>query len=247
VYVQQATVYIIEDNAALARELAHLLELNNYTALTHNFDAPTAGATQTAAGANAIAAGALAARPTCVLLDLALPGACGLEVCKALRAAAPALPIIVLTSSAAEFDEVMALNLGANDFITKPYRPAVLLARMAAALKNAQAAGAAGAANQAAGTLTHAGLTFHTQKHQVEHAGRTAQLTLNEAVILRRLMQHPGCVVSRKDLMCELWDSDAFVDDNTLTVNINRLRRALEGIGAPADYIKTHRKAGYSL
>jgi DNA-binding response OmpR family regulator len=253
--LQKPKIYIIEDDDALATELAHLLALSNYDTVVHDFVSTlsasklltTAQNGKGKAGeggepaASIIAARAAAAEPDCVLLDLALPGADGLAVCKAFKEARPATPVIVLTSSTAEFDEVMALNIGAADFISKPYRPAVLLARLSKVLDLAQAT-----CGQAE-VYEYAGLTFYMAMHRIKFAGREGQLTHNEAIILRALMLRPGCVVSRSELMCQLWDSDAFVDDNTLTVNVNRLRRALEDLGAPADFVRTHRGAGYSL
>jgi DNA-binding response OmpR family regulator len=245
-------IYIIEDDDALAAELAHLLALSNYDAFVHDFAGtlPAGTMPETAQvgevgkgerAASIIAARAAAAEPDCVLLDLALPGTDGLAVCKAFKEVRPATPVIVLTSSTAEFDEVMALNIGAADFISKPYRPAVLLARLSKVLDLAQAT------RGYAEVYKYAGLTFYMAMHRIEFDGHEAQLTHNEAIILRALMLRPGYVVSRSELMCQLWESDAFVDDNTLTVNVNRLRRALEDLGAPADFVRTHRGAGYSL
>lgn len=220
-----SVVYIVEDDDALARELQRLLRLQGYEALVcDNF--PHA------------AQGALAADADCVLLDLALPGADGHGICRAIREQSN-VPIIVVTSSENEFDEVLALGLGANDYVTKPYRPAALLARVAVQLR-----GGAGAAGE---RLTFGGVILDIARGTVTVGQNTAELTRNEQRILQLLMSQPKRVFTRQEIMCDLWESDAFIDDNTLTVNVTRLRRTLAHIGAPEDFIKTRRGIGYYL
>lgn len=217
-------IYIVEDDRTLAAELARLLELHDYQV----------GICEDFAHAGELA---LAFNPDCVLLDLKLPGADGLALCRAIRATS-GVPIIVLTSSADEFTEVTSLNLGANDFVAKPYRPAVLLARIAAVTARAEAP---------ANVLEYGGVTLDADCYVVRFEGRTAELTRNEQRILALLMRNVGRVVSRSDIMCELWESDAFIDDNTLTVNMNRLRKVLADIGVPAGYVQTQRGVGYYI
>lgn len=232
-----SVVYIVEDDEALARELQRLLKLQGYEALVcDNF--PLA------------AQGALAAGADCVLLDLSLPGADGHAICRAIREQS-SVPIIVVTSSESEFDEVLALGLGANDYVTKPYRPAALLARVAVQLRR----GVAGAGD----TLGYGGVTLDVARGTVSFGvkgapgasdpahPRSAELTRNEQRILQLLMSDPGRIFTRQEIMCDLWESDAFIDDNTLTVNVTRLRRTLSSIGAPEDFIKTRRGVGYYL
>ena len=115
-------IYLIEDDTALRTELAHVLELSGYAVAAYE---GTWGDT---------AARALAAEPDCIVLDLKLPGADGHSICRDIRAKS-SVPILMLTSSESEFDEVMAMNLGADDYVTKPYRPAVLLAHLQALLR----------------------------------------------------------------------------------------------------------------
>lgn len=220
-------IYIIEDDATLRRELSHLLELSGYavSACEEKF-------------ANA-AEYALAARPDCVVLDLKLPGTDGHSICRAIRGKS-SVPMLVLTSSESEFDEVMAMNLGADDFVTKPYRPAVLLAHIQALLRRR-------AAPEPRLALEHKGVLLNIGKATVSFQGRTAELTRNELRILQTLMKSPGMVVSRSDIMCALWESDAFIDDNTLTVNVNRLRKTLNSIGVPDDFLITRRSQGYAV
>ena len=206
-------IYLIEDDTALRTELAHVLELSGYAVAAYE---GTWGDT---------AARALAAEPDCIVLDLKLPGADGHSICRDIRGKS-SVPILMLTSSESEFDEVMAMNLGADDYVTKPYRPAVLLAHLQALLRRS--------ASPAAGmTILHKGVTLNMGAGTVEFRGRTAELTRNELRILQTLME-------------KLWETDSFVDENTLTVNIARLRRKLEAAGL-SDYITTKKGLGYLI
>ncbi len=219
-------IYIVEDDTALRQELMRLLKLQGYdVAFCEDF--------------RQAAQEALELSPGCVVLDLTLPDTSGHEICRDIREHSQ-MPIIMLTSSTAEFDEVMALGLGANDYVTKPYRPAVLLARIQAALRESQSAGEGR-------ILSHRGVSLDPNRAIVGTAAKSADLTRNEMRILGLLMARAGQIVSRQDIMCELWESDAFIDDNTLTVNVNRLRKALDSIDAPPDFIRTHRGIGYSV
>ena len=220
-------IFIIEDDAALRRELTHLLELSGYAvgACEGNF-------------AQA-AASALAFNPDCIVLDLKLPGTDGHSICRDVRAAS-SVPVLMLTSSESEFDEVMSMNLGADDYVVKPYRPAVLLAHLQALLRRTATAAPAL-------VMRHKGVTLNIGEASVSYEGRTAELTRNELRILQTLMRDPGMVVSRSDLMYALWESDAFIDDNTLTVNVNRLRKTLASLGVPDDFLVTRRGQGYSV
>ncbi len=221
----RALVYVVEDDEALRAELIRLLDLQGFaTAWTDSF--PTAHES------------AVAARPDCVVLDLKLPDADGLEICRAIRAQS-AVPIIMLTSSESEFDEVMALGLGADDYVTKPYRPAALIARIKGALRRG--------AQAAVSVISHRGVELDEAAAAISFEGRHAELSRNELRILSLLMRNAGHVVTRQQLMLHLWESDEFIDDNTLTVNVNRLRRSLSALGVPEDYIKTRRGIGYLL
>ena len=220
------SVYIIEDDGALRVELARLFELNGFAVrLCERFDAA--------------AQLALLERPDCILLDLKLPGVDGLSVCRAIRAKDSTTPIIVLTSSDTEFDEVMSMNLGADDYVTKPYSPAVLLARVRSALRRSQRA--------AEFVIAHRGVRLDIGSGEVSFGAREAELTRNELRILHLLMRNPGVVITRQEIMVELWESDEFIDDNTLTVNVNRLRRTLASIGVPDDFLVTKRGVGYRV
>ena len=200
-----ARIFVVEDDAALRGELMRLLELQGHEALASTaFDR--------------IADEALAADPDCVLLDLKLPGDGGHAVCRDLRSASD-VPIVMLTSSDNEFDEVMSMNLGADDYVTKPYNPAA--------------------------RIEHKGFVLDVAKSRVEYEGRGVELTRNEFRVLHLLMENKGAIISRQELMMELWQSDAFIDDNTLTVNVNRLRKSLASIGVPDGFLATRRGQGY--
>ena len=183
---------------------------------------------------------ALVNDPDLVLLDLTLPVKDGQHICHEVRRESE-VPIIVLTSRTTEIDEVMAMTLGADDFVPKPYSARVLVARINALLRRTAAAGERS-------TLVHKGLELDLARSMVTNTqtGTSTELTKNELRILSLLLSRAGKIVSRSAIMQDLWDSDAFVDDNTLTVNINRLRTTLEKIGIKG-YLTTHRGQGYSV
>ena len=218
-------VFVVEDDAAIRGELMQVLERNGFdAACCEVFDRVVEEIT--------------AAGPDLVLLDLTLPGTDGQFVCRELRAVSD-VPIIVLTSRVTEIDEVMSMSMGADDFISKPYSSRVLIARIQALLRRTS-----GASDR--NVLEHRGLTLDLSRSVAESGGRQVELTKNEMRILALLMGRAGTIVSREAIMRDLWDSEAFVDDNTLTVNINRLRSTLEKIGVTG-YLTTHRGRGYSV
>lgn len=222
--LEKPFVYIVEDDAAIAGELARALEREGFrTAAAERFDR--------------VVPDILAAAPDLVLLDLTLPGTDGQFIARDLREHSQ-VPIIVLTSRTTEIDEVMAMNLGADDFIPKPYRLRVLVARIQALLRRADGG--------AATILSHNGVELDSARSVARANEREVELTKNECRILALLMSRAGQVVSRADIMRDLWESEAFIDDNTLTVNINRLRATLEKIGV-ANYLVTKRGQGYTV
>lgn len=218
-------IYVIEDDDAIRGELVEVLERNGFR---------TVAATDFSRVVEDIAA----AHPDLVLLDLTLPGTDGQFVCRELRAVSD-VPVIVLTSRTTEIDEVMSMTMGADDFIPKPYSARVLVARIQALLRRTSG-------SEAKSELEHNGLTLDLLRSVARSAGGQVELTKNEMRILALLMRRAGTIVSREALMRELWDSEAFVDDNTLTVNINRLRATLEKIGVTG-YLVTHRGRGYAV
>ena len=219
------SILIVEDDKALRRELGTLLEKHGYSVITTDDFAH-------------IVEFALSRNPHLILLDLKLPFHDGHYLCRELRKRSR-IPIIVVTSSADETDELMSLNLGADQFVTKPYNTHILLAKISALMSRAYDTGAAG-------PLRFGELALDVGRGTLFYRGAGAELTRNELRILQLLMENQGRIVSRDDIMNALWQSDAFVDDNTLTVNINRLRRKLDALGA-RDLLKTRRGQGYSL
>lgn len=219
-------IMIIEDDPAIREELALLLENEGYTALVIKRFAD-------------IPAQAAQEHPNLILLDIGLPGKDGFSLCAALRKVVPA-PVIFVTSRDASADEVRALSLGGDDYITKPYSVPVLLARIKAVLRRNS-----GGPEQA--DLLEAGeLRLSLAKGLVASGGKAVELSRNELQILACLMVHAGQIVSRADLIDALWDSQIYIDDNTLSVNMTRLRGKLAEIGLP-DAIKTRRGMGYQL
>lgn len=216
------TIMIVEDDPVIREELSFLLENEGYRVLpVTDFDA--------------LPEQVYAVRPDLVLLDLGLPGRDGLSLCAAIRKAAP---IIVVTSRTSALDELRALNLGSDDYVTKPYNISILLARIKAVLRRNE--------STQPDILKAAGLQLSLTKGTVTAAGQTAELTRNELKILAHLMAHAGEIVSRADLIDALWDSQIYIDDNTLSVNVTRLRNTLESLGMP-NVIKTRRGLGYQL
>ena len=219
-------IMVIEDDTAIQEELALLLENEGYMPLvvTNFTDIPGQ---------------AVLERPDLILLDIGLPGRDGFSLCAALRKAVSA-PVIFVTSRDASTDEVRALSLGGDDYITKPYSVPVLLARIKAVLRRSSGE------PEPADILEAGGLRLSLTKGVVSANGKTAELTRNELQILACLMAHTGQIVSRADLIDALWDNQIYIDDNTLSVNLARLRGKLAEIGLP-DAIKTRRGMGYQL
>ncbi|MEE8716550.1 MAG: response regulator transcription factor [Coriobacteriales bacterium] len=221
-----ARIAFVEDDASVREALAQTLANNGHE--------PVA-VTDFAHATDAV----LGCSPDLVLLDLSLPGVDGTLLCREIRARSN-VPIIVVTSRSGEVDEVMSMTLGADDFVAKPYSVHVLLARVEALLRRAGVTASSPA-------LEHRGLRVDAARSTASFQGESVELTRNELRILGVLVGRAGEVVSREDLMCELWDSDDFVDDNTLTVNVTRLRRKLAALGLPDDFLVTRRGQGYSV
>ena len=223
-----ARIFVVEDDAPIRNEVIEVLERQGFeVSYCLTFDH--------------VVEDILAAQPNLVLLDLTLPGTDGQLICRELRQQSD-IPVIVLTSRVTEVDEIMSMTMGADDFVSKPYSARVLVARIQALLRRAQPS------QDASRTLEHKGLAIDLSRSCAtsRETAKSVELTKNEMRILSLLMSHAGTIVSREAIMRDLWDSDAFVDDNTLTVNINRLRSTLEKIGVTG-YLATHRGRGYSV
>jgi DNA-binding response OmpR family regulator len=176
--------------------------------------------------------------PDLILLDLGLPGRDGFSLCADFRRNFD-IPIIFVTSRDSAYDELNALSTGGDDYITKPYHVPVLLARIRAVLRRSS--------KKTEPELPSVnGLTLNPTRGTASANGKNIELTRNELQILTCLMEHAGEVVSRTDLIESLWDNRIYIDDNTLSVNMTRLRAKLGGIGLP-DFIKTRRGMGYQI
>ncbi|MGL4343997.1 MAG: response regulator transcription factor [Cellulosilyticaceae bacterium] len=218
-----ARIFIVEDDLRLREELGCFLTSYGHECVhTDDFEHVVERVMQ--------------AQVDLVLLDINLPFYDGYYVCRELRSRSQ-VPIIVVTSRNSDMDELMSMNLGADDFMTKPYHTQILLAHISAVLKRA-------VGMPILQTLSHKGVALNLGSGVVSYEGREIELTKNEQRILTLLMRSKGTIVSRDDIMNELWQSDEFVDDNTLTVNITRLRKKLEELGV-TDYLMTKRGQGY--
>lgn len=218
-------LYIIEDDSTIREELIRFLSKYGYSCSgAYDF--------------RNVVHDAVRADADLVLLDLNLPYMDGVQICREIRKASK-IPMIVVTSRDADFDELAALNAGADDFISKPYNPQVLLAHIETVIKRVYDI-------SANAVLTYKNLTLDLLKSRMSSHGKEIELTKNELCILRLLMQHQGNILPRDELMSELWQDDNFVDENTLNVNVARLRHKLSCIGLN-DYLITSRGQGYHL
>ena len=177
--------------------------------------------------------------PQLVLLDISLPFFNGYHWCTQIRAVSR-VPVVFLSSASENMNIVMAMNMGADDFIAKPFDLNVLLAKIQAILRRTYDFAAP------APTLEHRGAVLNTADASLMYQGQRIELTKNDYRILQTLLERKGSVVSRETLMEKLWETDSFVDENTLTVNIARLRRKLEAAGL-SDYITTKKGLGYLI
>lgn len=181
-----------------------------------------------------------ALEPHLVLMDVSLPYFNGFYWCAQLRKTS-AVPVIFISSRTEDMDIVMAMNTGGDDYIAKPLSMEVLLAKIQAMLRRSYDYEIQQPLPRLRDTVLDAGGSCLIRD------GARIELTKNEARILQLLLEKPGQIVSREAIMLRLWDSDVFVDDNTLTVNINRLRRTLREAGLGEDCITTHKGQGYSI
>ena len=183
-----------------------------------------------------------------LILDLMMPGLDGLEVCKALRARRHSAPILMLTAKSTELDRVLGLELGADDYLTKPFSLAELMARVKALLRRAdllhQAQANAGAAGS---TIRNGELEIHPGRRSVRWGGTTIDCTAREFDLLLHFAQHPGHVFSRSQLLASVWGYTHDGYEHTVTTHINRLRAKLEADPMQPALILTVRGAGYKL
>ena len=174
-----------------------------------------------------------------ILLDINLPMFDGYYVCREVRKFSD-VPIIVVTSRDSDLDELMSMNIGADDFITKPYNLQILLARISAVLKRCKRS------NMQSDVITYNGIKVNVLNGTVSFNDKSIEVTKNELKILSYMIKNKGKIVSRESLMTYLWDCEMFVDDNTLSVNMTRIRKKLESIGV-SNIIDTRRGLGYII
>ena len=222
---QMSRIMIIEDNENLKKELIEFLSRYGYDSY---------GVEDYKNVVNII----LNDKPDLVLLDINLPYYDGYFICREIRKNNN-IPIIIVTSRDSDMDEIMSINLGADDFITKPYNTQVLLARIGSLLRRT-------AVGNVQDILEHKGLKLNINKGEVSYKDRSIDLSKNEFKILSCLIKNKETIVSREDLMDYLWNSDLFIDDNTLSVNVTRLRKKLDYLGFK-NGIETKRGLGYIL
>lgn len=218
-------ILIVEDNEKIRNELSALLRKYNYDVVAPDEFGDIFHEVEME-------------KPHLILLDINLPIFDGFYICREIRKNSN-IPIIVVTSRDSDMDELMSMNCGADDFVTKPYHTQILLARIESILRRVYKTGEAV-------EVIYNNIVLNLARSVVSSCGNEAELSKNELRILHLLLKHPQTIVSRDDIMDDLWQSDEFVDDNTLTVNINRLRKKLESIGVN-DFIITKRGLGYMV
>ena len=222
------TILVVEDEAAIAETIVYALRTEGF--------APVWKTT----GRDALAV--LAAEPVAfVVLDVGLPDMSGFDVCRELRKR-HTVPVIFLTARSGEVDKVVGLELGADDYLAKPFSPRELTARIRAVLRRSQSG-----AGPAAAPPASAGWTHDAAKCRISFHGKPLELTRNEYRLLGALLAAPGRVFSREQLMTAAWDDPGAALDRTVDAHIKTLRAKLREAGPDADPIMTHRGLGYSL
>lgn len=219
-------ILIVEDDSNISKLIANHLtkwdylvgEINDFKNVTEEF---------------------IEFNPHLLLLDISLPFYNGYYWCRKIRKISK-VPIIFISSTSENMNIIMAMDMGADDFVVKPFDLSVLLAKINALIRRTYSF------NNQIEVLEHKGVILNLESTCILFQKKEIELTKNEYKIIRILMENTGKVVSRNSLMVKLWESENFIDDNTLTVNIGRLRRKLEEIGL-YDFIKTKKGLGYMV
>lgn len=218
-------ILIVEDDEKLSKELKIFLDKNGYDAvILQKFD-------------NAVE-DILEENADLILLDINLPNTDGEYICKEIRKQSN-MPIIIVTSRDNELDELLSINNGADHYITKPFNIQILLAKIGSLLRRTNM-------QELNDKIDAKDFILNTSNNTIEKDGKIIELTKNEYKILKYLVQNRGKIVSREDIMECLWESESFIDDNTLTVNITRLRNKLEELELK-ELLETKRGQGYIL
>ena len=178
-------------------------------------------------------------KPNLILLDINLPIFDGYYIYREIRKFSD-VPIIIVTSRDSDIDELMSMNLGADDFVTKPYNTQILLARIESILKRVYKN------SGAQDVLEYNGIQVNLANGNISYNDKTIEITKNELKILSYLIKNKGNIVSRENLMNYLWDCEMFIDDNTLSVNVTRIRKKLDELGL-RNVIETRRGLGYII
>ena len=222
-------ILVVEDDQDISDLITHYLQKAGY-------------AVKAASTGTAVLPAVKAARPDLIVLDLMLPGMDGLLVCQALRGdpSTAAIPIIMLTARAEEAERIAGLELGADDYVTKPFSPRELTARVAALLRRAQRTGP----TDVGGALTYGPLTIDVERHAVHSGAGEIHLTAKEFLLLQYLVEHRGRVLSRDLLLTDVWGYQYTGGTRTVDVHIRRLREKLPVL---ADAIVTVKQFGYRL
>ena len=216
-------IKIIEDDLSIANELKEILENAGYLAeVTEEF--------------SDILDQIKKEQPDLILLDINLPKINGEILLQQIRKESN-IPVIMVTSKNTEVDEVLSMSYGADDYITKPYNPTILLLRIGAVLKRSK---------RSTDKIIYHNLEVIPQKGIIKQESKEIILTKNEMIIFLYLLQHQGKIVTRDELMTDLWNNDEYINDNALTVNISRLRSKLKEIGYE-EAIETRKGQGYIL
>jgi DNA-binding response OmpR family regulator len=222
----RATILVVDDEEAVQRMLTFPLEREGYRVVT------------AADGETALERFA-SERPDLVLLDVMLPGMDGLEVCRRIRAGS-SVPIVMLTARDDEIDKVLGLEIGADDYVTKPFSLAELRSRIRAVLRRAQLR-----PSEDSDRVAVDGVVLDASRRTVEVDGTSVQLTYVEFEILRTLMRSPGRVYTRQNLLEAVWDSADYREPRTVDVHVRHLREKIERDPAEPDRIQTVRGVGY--
>ena len=216
-------IILVEDDVALRRELKTILKNNGYYVIAYDdfFN---------------ISSKIIEENADLILLDIGLPDSDGLSLCSEIRSKS-IIPIIFLTSDSSSITEVTAFALGGDDYISKPYNVSVLLSHISAVLKRT---------SKNTDLLTYRGIELYLKKCKVCYEGLEEELTKTEQKILLFLFERPQIIVERSMLIDYLWENECYIDDNTLSVNITRLRKKLSNIGVE-NLIITKHKQGYMI
>ena len=218
-------ILIVEDEPLIRNELTILLQSNGYETAAPDEFSDVTGQIK-------------AEQPHLILLDIKLPGTSGFSLCTQIRTFSE-VPIIFVTSCNTDMDELNSIMLGGDAFITKPYNTAILLAKIASLLRRAYPV-------QQSEQMACGGAVLRLESSSLDYNGQSVELNKNELKILYYLFKNAGKICARGDLVEFLWDNQLYVDDNALSVNINRIREKLAGIGL-TDFIKTKHRQGYTI